>query len=187
GGPGEMELVEAAGDLLKGGLLPVERIPALVDVGQLHVVADAELSGVGLLLAGDHPEQRGLAGSVRSDDPDDATGRKLEAQVLHQQPVAVCLADPARLHHEAGELGPGRDGDLTGGVALLLAGRQQLLVRGDTRLALGLPGTGAGPNPLQLALELLLAGRLGLLLHLQPLLLLLEPAGVVALPGDALA
>jgi hypothetical protein len=46
---------------------------------------------IGLFLAGDHPEQRRLAGAVRADDADNAARRQLERQVVDQQPVAIAL------------------------------------------------------------------------------------------------
>src|SRR5215831_7839498 len=81
----------------------------------------------------------------------------------------------------------GRDNDLSG-VGRLLAGlREQRLVCGDARLALGLAGTRRLANPFELVLQGPLAGGLLLLLERQPLLLLLQPGGVVALPRDPLA
>jgi hypothetical protein len=41
--------------------------------------------------AGDHLEQRRLAGAVRADDADDAARRQLEGQVFDQQLVAEGL------------------------------------------------------------------------------------------------
>ena len=64
---------------------------------------------------------------------------------------------------------------------------EQGLVGGDARLALRLAGARRHPDPLELALERPLAGGLGLLLAREALLLLLEPGGVVALPGDPVA
>jgi hypothetical protein len=65
------------GDLLPDRLLRVQRVARLVDVGEFHGLADPQAARVGLLLAGDHPEQRGLAGAVRTDDADDAAARQL--------------------------------------------------------------------------------------------------------------
>ncbi len=64
---------------------------------------------------------------------------------------------------------------------------EQVLVGRDARLALGLAGARALPDPLELALQRALAGLLLTLLLGQTLLLLLEPGRVVALPGDAVA
>jgi hypothetical protein len=52
-------------------------------------------AGIGLLLAGDHPEQRRLAGAVRADDADNAARRQLERQVVDQQPVAKPFEMPS--------------------------------------------------------------------------------------------
>ena len=54
-------------------------------------------------------------------------------------------------------------------------------------LALGLPGAGGQANPFQLAGQGLLPGRGRLLFAHQALLLLFEPGGVVALPGNTAA
>ena len=49
----------------------VERVARLVDVGELDRLAELERAAVGRLLAGDHPEQRRLAGAVGADHADD--------------------------------------------------------------------------------------------------------------------
>ena len=64
---------------------------------------------------------------------------------------------------------------------------QQLFVGVDAGLALGHAGARAHADPLELALEGALAAGVLFLLQGQALLLLLQPGGVVALPGDALA
>ena len=58
---------------------------------------------VGRLLAGDHPEERRLAGAVRADHADDAGGRQRERQVLEEQPVAEALRHALRLDHDVAE------------------------------------------------------------------------------------
>src|SRR4029079_2375448 len=82
-----------------------------------------------------------------------------------------------------------RDVDLVGVAALvgLLVLGEELLVGGEARLALGLAGARAHAPPLELALEGAPPRRLLLLLLGEALLLLLQPRGVVALPGDAAA
>ena len=42
----------------------------LAEVADGHAAIDGDLALVGLLLADDHPEDRGLAGAVRTDEPD---------------------------------------------------------------------------------------------------------------------
>ena len=101
GARGHLELADgedvgAAGDVLPHRLVALERVARLVDVGHLHRRPDRDLAAVGLFLAGDHAEQRRLAGAVRADDADDRAGRHLEAQVVDQQPVAVALATRSR-------------------------------------------------------------------------------------------
>src|SRR6185369_12321910 len=63
----DLELVLPAADLLPDRVVRIERIAALIDVSRLHRVAQAQRATVRLLLTGNHPEQRRLSGSVRSD------------------------------------------------------------------------------------------------------------------------
>ena len=63
----------------------------------------------------------------------------------------------------------------------------ELVVRGDARLALGLAGTRRQAHPLELALQRAAPRLVDLLLLREPLLLLFEPARVVAFPRDARA
>src|SRR5262249_9627698 len=65
--------------------------------------------------------------------------------------------------------------------------RDEPVVRRDARLALRLPGPGRHPYPLELALQRAPARLVDLLLLREALLLLLEPARVIALPRDARA
>ena len=106
------DVVDAAGDLLVDGLVGVERLPALVDVGQLDGRPDRQRAAVGLLGADDHAEQGGLAGPVGADDADDAARRQREGQVVDQQAVAVALDQVLGLDHHVAQAGTGRDGDL---------------------------------------------------------------------------
>ena len=93
------------------------------------------------------------------------------------------------LDHRVAEPLADRDGDLQpvrpalGGLGLLL----QLVVRGESGLALRLAGLRRHAHPLELALQRALAGLVALLLAGEALLLLLEPRRVVALERDAAA
>ena len=142
---------------------------------------------VRLVLAGDHAEERGLARAVRADDADDAAGREHEGHALDQDVVAVGLGHVLGLDHDLAQPRSRRNVDLQLLGPLLGLLGQHLLVGADARLGLRVPALGRHPDPLELACQRLLAFALGLLLQLQPLALLLEPGGVVPLPGDALA
>ena len=90
----------------------VERVARLIDVADLHGLAEPQRAAVGLLLPGDHPEQRRLAGAVRADHADDAAARQREVDVVHQQHVAVALPQAARLDDDVAEPRAGRNVDL---------------------------------------------------------------------------
>src|SRR6476659_1106247 len=64
-------------DLLPNGLVRGEVIAALVDIAEVHAVAEPDLAGVRLLLPRDHAEQRRLADAIRADDANNAAGRQL--------------------------------------------------------------------------------------------------------------
>ena len=141
----------------------------------------------GCLLADDRPEQRRLAGAVGADHADDPGGRQREREILDQQAVAEALAQMVGLDHGAAQARAGRDVDLgLVEVRVALLGEQRL-VAVQASLGLGATALGVRPHPLELLLDRALARRLGLLLHLESLLLLRQPGGVVALEGEALA
>ena len=95
------------------------------------------------------------------------------------------MRTPAGLDDQVAETRAGRNVDLDLLDLLRRVLVEQLLVGVETRLALGLPRARRHADPLELALQRLLPLGLGLLLVRQPLLLLIEPGRVVALPRDA--
>src|SRR4029453_13131123 len=181
----ELDDVEPAREFLPHRLVGIERLAALVDIAQLHRRADRESARIRLVLAGDHLEQRGLAGAVGPDHADDAARRQVEGEVVDQQPIAEALGDPLRRDDVIAEPRSGRDDDLRLLERRLLLLGHHLLVGCDARLALGASRLGALAHPFQLTLQRAPA-RVGcLLLQRQPLVLLLQPGGVVAFPWDA--
>ena len=107
----QLDLVAAAGDLVEHRLVRIE-LAGLIDVAELHGLAEPQRAAVGLLEPGDHLEQRGLAGAVRADDADDAAGRQVEVQAVDQQRVAEALAQVLGLDHDVAEARARRDVDL---------------------------------------------------------------------------
>src|SRR2546428_9244184 len=99
----ELDRVRPAADLLPDVVRRIELRTALVDVRDLHRVAELQRSVVRLLLTDDHPEQRRLARAVRADHADDSRRRQREAQPLEQQLVAEALGDLVRLDHAVAE------------------------------------------------------------------------------------
>ena len=141
----------------------------------------------GCSVAGDHLEQRRLAGPVGADDPDDAGAGERERQVLDEQPIAEALAQTVDLDDGVAQTRTRRDGDLQ----LLVLGPAglgfglQLLVGSEPSLALRLASAWCHANPFQLTFEGAPAGDVGALLAGEALLLLLQPRAVVALERDA--
>src|SRR5680860_97578 len=124
---------------------------------------------------------------VRTDDPDDRTGREAGAEVLQENTIAVGFTYLFKLDDHISQTGARRDVDLPVLAPLLILLAQEVLVGVDAGPAFGLLCLGRHLNPVDLALQGLLALGLRLLLLPQALLLLLQPGGVVALPGNAVA
>src|SRR5579863_2108147 len=117
----ELELVEAAGNLLPNGLLAVEGVARLIDIAEMHRLADLDRAVVRLFLLGDHAEQRGLTGAVRADDADNAARRQAEGKIVDQQIVAEALSQVLEVDDVLPEPLGDRDDDLCG-LRLFLAG-----------------------------------------------------------------
>ena len=151
----------------------------------LHGFANLQRAAVGLLLPGDHPEQRRLAGAVRPDHADDAAARQREVEAVDQQVVAVALAQAARFDDDVAEPGTRRNVDFGGFNFLRGVFAQQLLVGVEARLSFRLARARRHANPFELAFERALTPGLGLFLLRETILFLLEPRRVVALPRNA--
>ena len=168
----EQDDVLAAGNLLPHVLLAVETIARLVDVAEMHRLADLDRAGIGLVLPGDHPEQRGLAGAVGANHPDNATRRQLEGEVIDQQAVAEPLGQPLEIDHVlAKPLGDGNR-DLRGLGLFFARLLQQVFVTLVARLGFGLAGLRRSRDPFLFPLQRALMRRLLAALLRQPLLLL---------------
>src|SRR5918995_5351975 len=105
----ELDLVARVRDFLPYGLVRVECVPALIDIANLNGFANLERSSIWLFHTRDHAEQRRLARAVRADHADDAAARKGEAQVIHQEVVAVALLQTPCLDHDVAQPRPGCD------------------------------------------------------------------------------
>ena len=158
----------------------------LVHVGHLDGFAHLKLARIGLLQAHNQAEQGGLTGAVWTDNAHDAVRRQHEVEVIEEQFLAKGFGYMLRLNHLVAQARAVGNEDFQLLLLLLHILVEQLVVRVQTGLSFGLTSLGGHAHPLQLALQRLtaLAGRL--LLHLHTLGLLFQPAGVVALPGDAL-
>src|SRR4029079_11446388 len=118
-------------------------------------------------------------------DADDAPARQREREVLDEQPVAEALAQALRLDHGLAEPRPRGDVDLDlVELDVALLGDERLVVA-QARLLLGLAALRVLADPVELGGDRALARLLGALLVREALLLLLEPAGVVALVRQA--
>src|SRR5690606_5837038 len=120
------------------GLLRVDAAAGLVDVGDLHGLADLELAAVERLEPHDRLEERGLADAVRADDADDAVAREREAQAVDELAAVEALAQVLRLEDHVAQARARGDLDLLEvELARPLRLRGHLLVAGQARLRLG--------------------------------------------------
>ena len=74
----------------------------LAEVADGHAAIDRHLAFVGLLLAGDHAEQRRLAGAVRTDEADLLALLERRGGLDEEDLVAVLLADVVETDHGMG-------------------------------------------------------------------------------------
>ena len=186
-GAAEVQFIGAFGDVFPDRFFGVQVITALIDVGHLHRLADDQLATVGRFLARDHVHQRRLAGAVGANHADDATARQLEVQVVKQQFVAVGLFHVLGLDHHVAQALTGRDADLGRAGLHIAILADEILIGRNAGLGFFLTGLRRSIDPLELALQDLHALAFGAVLFDQFLLFLLQPAGVVSFPGQALA
>src|SRR5204863_3463512 len=129
----------------------VQRIARLIDVTEMHRIADLDRAFVGLLLSGDHPEEGGLAGAVRADYTYDAARRQLEREVVDEEIVAKALREPLEIDDVLAEPLGHRDDDLRALGLFLGSLRQQFLIALIARLGFRLASTRRGRDPLLFA------------------------------------
>ncbi len=71
----------------------------LAEIADGDAAIDRHLALVGVILAGDHPEQRGLAGAVRTDEADFLAPLERRRGFDEEDLVAVLLADVVETNH----------------------------------------------------------------------------------------
>src|SRR5690348_14027824 len=122
----KLQLIKPPRYLFPDRLLTIKRVARLVDIAEVHRFTDLDRALIRFLLRGDHPEQRGLAGAVRTDHADDAAGRQLESQFVDEKIVAETFADIVKVDHVLTEPLRDRNDDLRA-LSLLLPGLLQQL------------------------------------------------------------
>ena len=83
----------AAEDRLVEHRAPGHFLDVLAEVADRQLLRHRHIAVVGHFLAGDHPEQRRLAGAVRADEADLLAGVELKRRVDEENLPAVLLAD----------------------------------------------------------------------------------------------
>mmetsp|Transcript_50124 Transcript_50124/g.162001 ORF Transcript_50124/g.162001 Transcript_50124/m.162001 type:complete len:302 (-) Transcript_50124:1304-2209(-) len=107
----EGDRVEPGRELLKDGVVALQRLARLVDADHLDALADDELALVRGLLAGQHAHEGRLARAVRPDHADDAARRQGEGEAVDERPLAEALAHALGLDDLLAEARAGRDVD----------------------------------------------------------------------------
>ena len=184
----DAQRVVPARDLFIDGAAVVQHRARLIHICNVDGLADRDRARIWLLVAGQQPEQRRLAGAVRTDHSDDPARRQAEREIVEQQRVAVGLDESIGLDDLRTQAPRHRDGDLqrTGsmlGVSGPAMFRQQLLIRADACPALRLSCPWRHAHPLQLASQRA-GSNVGLaLLREEAVVAMLEPCAVVAFEG----
>ncbi len=178
--------VLAVGNHLPDVFLRIQRVAALIDVGQFDGLADADGSRVGAFLTGDHTKQRGFARAVGADDTDNAAGRQGKRHAFDKQFFSVALGNFVGFNDHVAQAGAGRNKELARAGFLFQIFTQQFFIRLDARLGFGMPTFWGHVDPFQFTLQGFDSGAFRFLLVLQPVLFLLQPGRIIALPGNAL-
>src|SRR6185503_781296 len=97
----ELRHLAGAGAGLGEDRAPAQLPDILAEIAERQLARPLDRAVVGLVLAGDQPEHRGLARAVGPDQPDLLAGVDLERRVDEQDLPAVLLADRAERDHEA--------------------------------------------------------------------------------------
>ena len=89
----------AAGDGLVEHRAPGHLLDVLAEVADRQLLRHRHVALVRRLFAGDHAEQRRLAGAVRADEADLLAGIELERRVDEENLSSVLLADVGKRDH----------------------------------------------------------------------------------------
>jgi len=99
----DLENVLAASHFIEYRLLTVHLVAELIHRRQLDGIAEDDLAAIGLLLAGQQPEQGGFTGTVRTNDADDGALGNGKGEIVDQHPIAIALAQVRHFHHLVAE------------------------------------------------------------------------------------
>ena len=133
------------------------------------------LSSIGSLFSCNHSEQCRLTGTVGTDDTNNSSGRKFEAQVVVEEVARETFAEAFGFNYNITKTGPGGDKELQVLCGLSAVLVQQAFIGVYTGLGFGMAPLGSHLNPFKLPFQGLLALRLFLLLLEHSFLLLVEP------------
>ena len=188
---GDRHLVAiAAGQRVLQGARRVECRALLVQRHRQQVGAERDRAAIGLVAAGQQPQQRGLAGAVAPDDAQPVSAEHAQGQVVHDWAFAIAPADVVG-HHDllAGQLALRRrhlQARTAGSAHLPPLGPQRRQFRNPAHVALAPRGDAVGDPVLlahDLAVQLLAVPRVLFGHFLAPGLEMLEAA--VHPPGHA--
>ena len=154
-------------------------------MGQLDGLPEFHRPLIGRFVPCDHPEKRGLAGTVCADDANDGPRGNAERKILEQKVFVVGLGDVFDFNHFGAKSGPLGHQNFNLGLVALAPLIGQLFVAFDPGFVFGLPSGRAFLHPFQFAFERFLSLGFTAFFDFQTLALLLEPSGVIAFPRNA--
>src|SRR5690606_32483759 len=108
----DLDEVMPSRDDLPQGLVRVDAATRLVDVRDLHGLADLQVTGVQRFQAHDGLEEGRLADAVGADDAHDAVARQGERETVDEDAVVEALLEVLRLNDLRSESRAHRDDDL---------------------------------------------------------------------------
>ena len=179
-----LDVVQTVRDDLPEALLRVDVRAVLVNVRDLHGLADLQLAAVQGLQANDGLEQGGLTHTVRTDHTNNAVTGQGEGQTVNQGAAVEALLQVLSLNNDVTQAGSRRNLNLFEvKLAGLLSLRSHLLVACQTSLRLSLAALSVGADPVQFLAQALSELSVLLALNFEAGTLLLQVGGVVTLVG----
>ena len=179
--------IQTIGNFFPYGFIIAQFITCLVDIAQIYGFADSDCTGIRLFLSGNHTEQSGFTGTVRTYNTHNRTLRNFKRQVINQYFITVGFADIFGFNNQITQTLIHRNIDI--GLCNFIFGCriQQLIISLNTGFRLSLSCFRIFLNPFQLISQSFLTSIFFTSLLSQTFLFLFQPRRIVAFIRNTLS
>ena len=159
----------------------------LVYVSHLHGLPYFKFTLINCFQSHNQTEKSCFSGTIRTDNSHNTIGRKHEVEIVKQQFITVSFSHMFSLDHLITQTRTVRYEDFQFLFFFFHIFVQQFIVRVQTGFALSLTCLGCHTYPFELTFQSFATFAGSFLFHFHPLGFLLQPAGIITLPGDTFA